>query len=661
MYCYNRDTNPFLLSADGLDFSSNEYGLYATGAGVRLSRCTAKCSRVGFQINGGTSVDLRNCSAEGSGESPNDTAYGFYISADRTVLRDCNSKHCRIGFYVINQTEVSPDLTNIVSDNTSSTGLYMRDGNWSWGKADGNVFTNTIYAVQGYQLNWTIDGIEIDNSSSYGIADYNGNLEISNSAVSSSVVGVYCNRTNALTISNSKLSGSTHGILSYYTSVGKISGLTATENQTGVTWYATNDQETCYVENSKFIDNTREGIVLQNTPLAQGSHNLTFQGNLRSGLRLTNANLEINAKSNFLFSGNDIGLYVNNGTLAVSDMSFADNRIPIYFYGDRLELDHCNLDAETYGVYAAFRKGCRIHDCDVQNAQYGLYLNPFEDLDDPIEVSNVSISNAVSYGIYAVNRAPSASVLELSACNIQNCGEGIRTHTMQSTIQHCSLANLRGFAIRQVLGSTQLSDTTITGSRNYAVHATGERFDLNRVVIADSNYGPYLTTDAGTIVNSVIKNCNYGLYLNGAGASYQILQSTIANITYYGIWHYDGDVLIRNSIIDAGRFGLWKIRENGTITHEYNLVYSPQEPYRGLSSGPGEINKAPVFANVQAGDIRLAAGSPAINAGMDLSTIVNSDIEGNKRPSYRRYEMGAYEYMEPSGSLRVLHWDEVAR
>ena len=76
--------------------------------------------------------------------------------------------------------------------------------------------------------------------------------------------------------------------------------------------------------------------------------------------------------------------------------------------------------------------------------------------------------------------------------------------------------------------------------------------------------------------------------------------------------------------------------------------------------GEGDINKQPVFVDAAAGDLHLAAGSPAINSGADLSSLVSTDIEGNTRPSFRGFEMGAYEYLEPSGSIRVLDWNEVA-
>ena len=63
--------------------------------------------------------------------------------------------------------------------------------------------------------------------------------------------------------------------------------------------------------------------------------------------------------------------------------------------------------------------------------------------------------------------------------------------------------------------------------------------------------------------------------------------------------------------------------------------------------------KRPVSPN-PAGYARLKI----INAGLDLGSLVPSDMDGNARPSYNGYEMGAYEYMSANGSFRILDWTE---
>ena len=50
-----------------------------------------------------------------------------------------------------------------------------------------------------------------------------------------------------------------------------------------------------------------------------------------------------------------------------------------------------------------------------------------------------------------------------------------------------------------------------------------------------------------------------------------------------------------------------------------------------------------LFVNPAGNDYRLAAGSPAIDAGTNLSPDVVADIVGTTRPQRAAYDIGAYE------------------
>ena len=60
------------------------------------------------------------------------------------------------------------------------------------------------------------------------------------------------------------------------------------------------------------------------------------------------------------------------------------------------------------------------------------------------------------------------------------------------------------------------------------------------------------------------------------------------------------------------------------------------------------------------GDYRLAAGSPAINAGSSPGGLTAVDIQGLSRPTFGAFEIGAFEYSGKSGSVRILDWAEMA-
>jgi hypothetical protein len=64
----------------------------------------------------------------------------------------------------------------------------------------------------------------------------------------------------------------------------------------------------------------------------------------------------------------------------------------------------------------------------------------------------------------------------------------------------------------------------------------------------------------------------------------------------------------------------------------------------------------PKFVNAAAGDFRLQAGSPAIDAGISLS-LVQTDYAGVSRPQGAAYDVGAFEYqgrtLTPPPNLRI--------
>jgi len=95
-----------------------------------------------------------------------------------------------------------------------------------------------------------------------------------------------------------------------------------------------------------------------------------------------------------------------------------------------------------------------------------------------------------------------------------------------------------------------------------------------------------------------------------------------------------------------------------------NIVYSTGAPYMaGESVSPASaayhncwfgkgappswdtsaINLDPDFENARAKDFRLEPGSPCINAGVNLATVVKRDILGTPRPQGAAFDLGAYE------------------
>jgi len=73
-----------------------------------------------------------------------------------------------------------------------------------------------------------------------------------------------------------------------------------------------------------------------------------------------------------------------------------------------------------------------------------------------------------------------------------------------------------------------------------------------------------------------------------------------------------------------------------------------------LPSGAGNLTNAPLFVDAGAGNYRLAAGSPCINAGDNAAAPGTVDLDGSPRIVFGTVDMGAYEFLyqhvAPGGS-----------
>jgi hypothetical protein len=143
----------------------------------------------------------------------------------------------------------------------------------------------------------------------------------------------------------------------------------------------------------------------------------------------------------------------------------------------------------------------------------------------------------------------------------------------------------------------------------------------------------YNTNDAVCLAPSItVANFSFdnNTFVNTANDGYQVF---ICTNDYSALQ-------VRNNIF----YSNLQIANNGNFTHTNNLYYIVNQISGsgiGYALASGENTGDPLFVNVAAGDLHLQAGSPAIDAGLDLG--YTRDFEGNTVPQGAAPGMGAYE------------------
>ncbi len=94
---------------------------------------------------------------------------------------------------------------------------------------------------------------------------------------------------------------------------------------------------------------------------------------------------------------------------------------------------------------------------------------------------------------------------------------------------------------------------------------------------------------------------------------------------------------------------------NGTNYNSGTFSYCCTTPFPFGLASPDTFTNVPAFANAGAGDFRLTAASPCINAGINSSVVSSSDLAGQPRIQFGRVDVGAYEFQTPIHYARITN------
>jgi hypothetical protein len=158
-------------------------------------------------------------------------------------------------------------------------------------------------------------------------------------------------------------------------------------------------------------------------------------------------------------------------------------------------------------------------------------------------------------------------------------------------------------------------------------------------------WSDHVTVSNNTSWHNNLDNANSGTWRGELSNAQSSNNTWINNIAVA-----DPSVNSNNTAIDNNSYGGYT---NSNVVWNGNLTYNGragQASYKtdGGNGAPGAnlnlLGVDPQFVNAGAGDFRLAANSPAINAGTSHSSIGSEDLAGHSRVSGGTVDLGAYEY-----------------
>jgi len=310
-----------------------------------------------------------------------------------------------------------------------------------------------------------------------------------------------------------------------------------------------------------------------------------------------------------------------------------------------------------------FRRGnnyIEFYNCDIAWAENGLDFSEGDPTDGSLSPSNVIISNNTFHdiGVTYTDRDAHAVSWQGGRNNLieknemYNCGtticfyqlnnQGVQNTTIRWNYIHDShtLGGANGFGIE------------LAGDGDDRHNNTGNAIYGNIVQNCTIGYR-YRYVQEHPFYNNIAYNCGTSFYSLGSGVhpddlSYNIKMRNDISLfpTNYHIeartngddhFVFDSDYNIFYP--DTGnKFLLADLGSTRTMNFAgwQNLVRP------GSTFDPNTIIADPMFVDPDNGDFRLQAGSPAIDAGIDVG--LTEDFEGNSIPQGTAPDIGAYEY-----------------
>jgi hypothetical protein len=285
--------------------------------------------------------------------------------------------------------------------------------------------------------------------------------------------------------------------------------------------------------------------------------------------------------------------------------------------------------------------------------------------------NNVTVKNSPGHGVYFAVETIGSNIAQFNNFLVENsefANNGLGANLRDGFTLHGRINNF-------IFRNNNIHDNGygLGWNTGYPTYELMSNFILEDCRIHDQ---VYYTTQFSALQNFTIRN---NLFYNNPSGVLNFWESAgdadTSNVRIYNNVFYNNNEGYQDSIIDleqnidnvyiynnifVNNNGMtYVIRDAGAndLTISNNLYYNNNPAANDfilngvgynlaswISSGrePGIVNANPLFVNAGSFDFRLQSGSPAINAGIKVPSLL--DRAGNTRPSGSAWDIGAYEY-----------------
>lgn len=258
-------------------------------------------------------------------------------------------------------------------------------------------------------------------------------------------------------------------------------------------------------------------------------------------------------------------------------------------------------------------------------------------------------------GTESINNWRHAGVWDDDKASYERAGDGINSSVQNFTIDGLQLKLTNQYSTKYLL-------------RVGAVNSGATFTVRNCIIVGDvsgtgGHVGIYLPDSDCTYYahNNIIYGFNTGsagsgVECSGSGGTYYIYNNIIFDC-YQGIYGITANAYIKNCAVFGNTDDF-----NGTLTIDH-CASDDGDGTNAVDISPNATEAddwAAAFTDYTNGDFSLKSGSPLIDAGTDLSAVMDSvDIIGTSRPQGDYWDIGAFEYVVKWNTIIPAKWNGI--